>query len=92
MTNTLFWLASTISFFTSSELFELAEKTNTITFAARIARTMASWKFSPGWTSRSDIQHGAPRDSRAWQMVSAIFLSFDAWLRKTVAAMASVPV
>jgi hypothetical protein len=78
MTNSLCLPASAISFFTSSELLELAEKTNSITFAALIARTMASWKFSPGWMLRHEIQQSSPRPSKAWQMVSAVFWSADA--------------
>ena len=36
----------------SSELLELAENTMIMTLALRIARTIATWKFSPGPMSR----------------------------------------
>ena len=46
---------------------------NTITIvpAVRMARMMASWKFSPGPMSRLDIQQLMPRFSSAPQIVSA---------------------
>ncbi len=85
MTASLFWLASAISFLISSELLALAVKTRIIARAPRSARTIASWKFSPGPMSRDEIQHETPRCSSASHNVRATLSSRDEWLMKTVA-------
>ena len=71
MTTNLFWLASASSFLISLELLALAVNTKTIILAARIALTICSWKFWPGFTSRAEIQQERPRFSSAAQMVRA---------------------
>jgi hypothetical protein len=87
MTTSLVWLARTSSFLISSELLEFAENTNNIIRDSRIARTIASWKFSPGRTLRLEIQHCRPRFSSALQILAATFWSLDEWLMKISAAI-----
>jgi hypothetical protein len=53
-----------------------------MTLAERIARVIASWKFSPGLMSRVAIQQDSPRCSSAMRMVSATFRSSVAKLMK----------
>jgi hypothetical protein len=48
-----------------------------MSFAERIALTIASWKFSPGPISRHEIQQVKPRDCNASQIVSATFRSLE---------------
>jgi hypothetical protein len=48
-----------------------------------MARTIDSWKFSPGRMSRLEIQQGILWFSNEWQIVSATFRSFAEWEMKT---------
>ena len=74
---TLALLARTISRLMSSELLAFSENTSNMTLAAPIAFTIASIKFSPGPTSRLEIQHGSQRFSSAAQIARANLLSFE---------------